>query len=167
MRELPREPQSHAFLIKALREAAGELLEELDAIRPRDAHRAPPGEWSFAQIAAHVHASETIAVRNILAIVQQRRGSARLTPEPLGEAPEGDEARTIDLERAIYGYASLRQRLIHELYMLDDPDWQRAGEHPYRGPLTLLQIARELHMHDLEHLWQVRAHKQELFGLVR
>jgi hypothetical protein len=28
--------------------------------------------------------------------------------------------------------------------------------HPYRGRLTVLEIAREAYQHDLEHLWQAR-----------
>ena len=167
MREIPREQRSHAFLIKALREAGGELLSELEGIRQRDALRAPEGEWSFAQLAQHVRDNEEVFLYNVSAIVQSRRGFPTLKCEPFGRAPEGDEARFIDVERAAYGYASLRQRAIYTMYDLDEADWQRAGEHPYRGALSLLQLARELHLHDLEHLWQVRSHKQALAGLVR
>jgi hypothetical protein len=165
MREIPREQRSHAFLIKALREAGGELLSELEGIRQRDALRAPPGEWSFAQIAQHVRDNDEIFLHNVNAIIGRRRST--LLSEPFGVAPEGDEARFIDIERAAYGYAALRQRSIYALYDLDATDWERTGEHPFRGHVTLLQLARELHLHDLEHLWQVRAHKQELAGLVR
>ena len=165
MREIPREQRSHAFLIKALREAGGELLSELEGIRQRDAVRAPAGEWSFAQIAQHVRDNDDVFLHNVTAILSRRR--ATLLAEPFGRAPEGDEARFIDIERAAYGYASLRQRAIYALYDLEGADWERTGEHPYRGPVSLLQLARELHLHDLEHLWQVRGHKQDLAGLVR
>jgi hypothetical protein len=35
-------------------------------------------------------------------------------------------------------------------------EWERAGMDPYRGRMTVLEIARETYRHDLEHLWQAR-----------
>jgi hypothetical protein len=42
------------------------------------------------------------------------------------------------------------------LYTLDDDDWSRTGLHPYRGEVSIRDIARELHEHDLQHLNQAR-----------
>lgn len=165
VREIPRESRSNAFLIKALREAAGELLGELEALRPREAGWGPDGEWSFLQIAAHLSLNEEIAAHN-LALITRRR-EPRLTPEPFGITAEDAGPRRLDLDEAAYGYAGMRERVVGSLYRLDDDEWQRTGVHPYRGPLSVLQIARELHLHDIEHLLQVRAHRQAMAGLVR
>ena len=48
------------------------------------------------------------------------------------------------------------------LWGLTEGDWGRAAEHPYRGSVTLEEVARELAQHDLEHLWQVRQLKEKL-----
>jgi hypothetical protein len=40
--------------------------------------------------------------------------------------------------------------------MLDEDDWARTGIHRYRGPISIYDIIRELHQHDLEHLYQAR-----------
>jgi hypothetical protein len=48
-----------------------------------------------------------------------------------------------------------------------DRDFERTAVHPYRGEVTLGQIARELAQHDLEHLWQVRRLKFELLEAAR
>lgn len=165
MREIPRETRSNAFLIKALREAAGELLGELEELRPREAARRPEGEWSFLQIAAHLAKYEEIAAHNVGLIA--RRREPLLTPEPFGITVEDRDLGRIDLDEAAYGYAGMRERTVHTLYQLDDDDWQRVGVHPFRGPLSALQLARDLHLHDIEHLLQVRSHKQSLPGLVR
>jgi hypothetical protein len=49
-----------------------------------------------------------------------------------------------------------RQQLVYLLWSLDDADWSRHGVHPYLGPLTVMQVAREINEHDLAHLWQLR-----------
>jgi len=160
VREISREPQTHEFLIKALREAGGELLGELEAIRGRDAHRHPPGEWSFAQIAVHVRDNEQAAVDAVRRIVSRRNA---ILPAPDVAATAMDApAASLDLDRCAYQYAHLRQELLHELWSLTEAEWERMGLHPYCGPLSVLQIARELHLHDLEHLWQVRSHRELL-----
>jgi len=162
VREISREPQSHEFLVKALREAGGELLNELECIRGRDAHRRPDGEWSFAQIAAHVRDSEQMSLTYVQRIASRR--TALLQPFDTAATADDSEDRLLDLERAIYQYAHLRQQLLHELWGIVPEQWDRTGEHAYRGPLSIVQIVRELHLHDLEHLWQVRAHRQALFA---
>ena len=42
------------------------------------------------------------------------------------------------------------------LWELAEPEWDRAGIHPYRGRMTIRQLTREMYQHDLEHLWQTR-----------
>jgi len=53
-------------------------------------------------------------------------------------------------------FAVLRRQAVYLLWSLDDLDWERRGIHPYLGPLTLMQVAREMNEHDLAHLWQLR-----------
>jgi hypothetical protein len=43
-----------------------------------------------------------------------------------------------------------------------DHQWERQGEHPYRGPISVGQIVREMNEHDLAHLWQIMKIKQAL-----
>jgi hypothetical protein len=160
VREISRDPNSHEFLLKALREAGGELFNELESIRARDAHRSPEGEWSFAQIAVHVRDSEEITLAYVRRIVTRRSASLEYVDSSVTAIDSADG--TLDLSRCAYEYAYLRQQLLHELWELNMQEWQRCGTHPYRGELSVLQLARELHLHDLEHLWQVRSHRQVL-----
>ncbi len=48
------------------------------------------------------------------------------------------------------------------LRMLDEDEWQRGGLHPYRGRVTLLDLARDIHEHDLDHLYQARRLRESL-----
>lgn len=160
MREISREPQSHEFLLKALREAGYELVNELESV-PRAAVRVrEQGEWSAADIAVHVSDSEQMNLDYVERILSRRRPELRA----IDVAERADEGRAGPSEhhRAVYQYAELRQQLIYHLWGLSPEHWERTGLHQYRGPISLLQIMRELHLHDLEHLWQVRAMREQI-----
>jgi hypothetical protein len=64
-----------------------------------------------------------------------------------------DRASAFDL---MDDFGGLRRQSVHLLWSLDDGDWERTGVHPYLGPLTITQVAREMNEHDLAHLWQLR-----------
>ena len=162
MREISREPQTHSFLVKALREAGNELVEELEAVPIREAHRRPDGEWSFCQIARHVARSERMRLDYVQRILSRRK--PELEPVDLDVEVDGRD----DIRNAAYEYASLRQDLVYTLWGEPMSVWERTGVHRYMGEISVLQICRELHLHDLEHLWQVRSYRQQvLLGGVR
>ena len=58
LRELPRDGDNHAFLLKALREASGELEGEFYNLRPSQLAWHEPDEWSLVQIAGHLRDRE-------------------------------------------------------------------------------------------------------------
>jgi hypothetical protein len=160
VREISREPKTHEFLIKALREAAGELVGELESVRGRDARRCEPGEWSVARIATHLVDSEELRLRYVEQILSHR--SLELEPLDLGGLADDRPESALDLTRSAYAYAHHRQELIYTLWGLSESQWQRVGVHRYGGPISILQLARELHLHDLEHLWQVRSLREAI-----
>lgn len=159
MREISREPRPGQFLLKALREASGELIEELERIPERQATLAPDDEWSFAQIAAHVARAEQVNLDYVERILSRRR--AQLDAVDLYVTPEECQGRQ-GYRSSIYRYAELRQDLVYRLWGVTDDALERTGEHCYRGSVSLLQLLREQHLHDLEHLWQVRNHRIRL-----
>jgi hypothetical protein len=162
VREISREPQTHEFLIKALREASGELADELDSLRSREARRHPDGEWSFLQIATHVRESERVCLDYVERIVSRR--TPVLEAVDLGALADEIDVRAEDVDAAVYEYLRLRHRLVYQLWDLSPHQWERTGIHRYRGAISVLQLARDLHLHDLEHLWQVRANRLQLSG---
>jgi hypothetical protein len=50
---------------------------------------------------------------------------------------------------------ALRAGLIARLETLDDDQWLRSGSHPEQGPGTLLEIAVNAGLHDVDHLEQL------------
>lgn len=155
MREIPRQPDSPRFVLKAINEAGRELMEELYGVRGRDADRRAGGGYSPRQIAAHVRDNERMTLGYIERISSSRRPPT-LPAIDVECALDDPTSVTESIERLLGEFASLRSDTLGILWSLAGEEWNRAGRHQYRGELTLIQIARELHLHDLEYLWQVR-----------
>ena len=154
-----RDPQGWA--LKALREAGGMLLSELygldeDELRWRPAE----GEWSLKEIAAHLRDAEELALAQINAFVSNP--SVPLPAWDVDLLPQERDYQSEEIARLLASVRGMRRETTYLLWGLTDADWQRSVEHPYRGPVTLGEIARELAQHDLEHLWQVRRLKEQL-----
>jgi hypothetical protein len=70
--------------------------------------------------------------------------------------------RSADVRELLRAFAGLRRQTHRLLWSLAPEDWGRCGRHPYRGEVTIAQIARELAEHDLGHLWQARRLRETL-----
>jgi hypothetical protein len=143
------------WLMKAVREMSGELYRLFAGVNEKGL-RWRPGlrEWCLKEIAAHVRDAEVLYQRQIEAI--SHRAGVRLPHEALDVLPA--ERRYIEepLQRFLYEYEAAREETVWLLHTLDEDDWRRTGLHPYRGEISIHDIARELHEHDLQHLNQAR-----------
>jgi hypothetical protein len=160
MREIPREGGNQAFLLKALHEAGGELEEEFYGLRPAQLAWHREGEWSLIQIAGHLRDNEQQTLAYLRAIAANEAPALEVV-DLEGQADESCY-EPLDLHDLLYGFAGLRQELLYLLYRLPPEAWQRGGEHPYRGTLTIAQLVRELNEHDLGHLWQIQKIKEAM-----
>ncbi|MDE3096721.1 MAG: DinB family protein [Chloroflexota bacterium] len=159
MRPVP-EYDPRAWLLKALRETAPameSLLWDLDdSVLDR-----PPGdgEWSCRELAAHMAAMERRYVERLERIVRMDEpriaafDSDSIPDEPFGERHAPRDEGVFDL---VDEFLALRRQSVYLLSSLDGGDWERRGIHPYLGPMTVTQAAREMNEHDLAHLWQLR-----------
>jgi hypothetical protein len=156
MRPVP-EYDAKSWLLKALRETAHAmeaLLWELDedALEGSVEAREPADdEWTCAEVVAHMCAMERRFYERLERVTKldEPRISA-FDADSIG--PCGD----VSVYEAIDDLAELRRRSVHLLWSLDDSDWRRKGVHPYLGPLSIQDMAREMNEHDLCHLWQLR-----------
>src|SRR6266567_6939982 len=164
LREIPRGGDNHAFLLKALHEASGELEGEFYNLHARQLSWHERDEWSLVQIAGHLRDREEMHLSYLGAIVSSRRPLLDIVDfEALVEENDYKPDQIHDL---LYGYAELRERALYRLYNLSASQWRREGRHPYRGMLTIEQIVKEMNEHDLAHLWQVMRLKSALSGPV-
>jgi hypothetical protein len=150
-----------AWVLKALREAAHELGSQIWGFGDRElCWRPSEDEMCLKEIAAHLRDCEEHFGDCIERIA-------------FNEAPrlrrfDGDalvlerDYRSTDVEDTLGTFESLRHRSVSLLWSLEPEDWERTGEHPYKGTVSIQQLAREQNEHDLEHLWQARRLREEL-----
>lgn len=162
LREIPREGTNHAFLLKALGEAAHELEREFYGIRKRQLNWRDGDEWSLRQIAGHLRDNEEQTLAYLRAILSSRAPLLEVT-DLAAEAEE--RGQRVNVEDALSCFAEARQEVLYLLYGLSDRQWRRSGEHPYRGALDIARLVHELNEHDLGHLWQIQKTKQRLPGV--
>lgn len=154
MRPVPEyDPKS--WLMKALRETAHAMESLLWALDEDVLDRRPDAaEWSCRDLVSHMTEMERRYIDWLERIVR--------LDDPAIAAFDGDSvAPEIPVEEqnvfeTMDEFETLRRQSVYLLWSLDDADWERRGVHPYLGPLTLMQVAREMNEHDLSHLWQLR-----------
>jgi hypothetical protein len=149
------EYDAKAWLLKALREtshAIEALIWDLD----EDVLDRKPGddEWSVFELVQHMSEMEHCFVERLESIV--RLDEPRIRAFDADSIAAWRETNVDSPFELMDDFNSERQRSVYLLWSLDDADWERRGIHPYLGPLTVLQCAREMNEHDLAHLWQVR-----------
>ncbi len=163
MRALRPAGSDPRFLVKALSEASGELRELLWGVPRSQLHRrgAPPDEdWTLAALAYHLCEVEDGVGRQLFIIFS---GDEPEIPHvDFDDIPDPELAQGLDATGLVEQFGWARQRTTYLLWDLDDRDWKRSGIHPYRGRVTVADLARELYQHDLEHLWQARRMTESL-----
>ncbi len=146
-----------SFLLKALSEASGELRRSFHGLTRRQLRVPAAGVdegWRLKAIPFHMRETERIALdqyRMILAFP-----ASEIEHNDLDDIPFEEDYRDEDAEELLEEFHYLRRESSYLLWDSSPADWARSGVDPYRGHLTVLQIAREMYQHDLEHLWQAR-----------
>ncbi len=149
------------WLLKALREAARELESQLWGVGEDELRWRPNDDsWCLKEIAGHLRDSEEHLLQAIELISLQ--DEPRLPRSDADALVEDGDYREIDVYDALERFEYLRHRTVNLLWSLSEEDWERTGRHPYRGTLSITQLAREQNEHDLEHLWQARHIREEL-----
>lgn len=160
---LLEERDSFGWVLKALREAGGTLVREFYGLDDETLCERPnEDDWCLKEIAAHLRDNEELAVKQIGAFIEQR--SRPLPAWDVDILPQERDYRASDVDEILSELRMLRRQTTHLLWSISEREWRSEAEHPYRGPVTLEDIARELARHDLEHLWQVRRVKAGLGG---
>ena len=157
MRYVRQAGSDPSFLLKALGEAAGELQRSFYGIHERELQREagdPDDGWCLLAIPFHVREVERGAQAQLETIVTAHR--RELKHVDFDDIPFREDFIEDDVEELLEEFHYLRRRTTYLLWDIDERDWQRSAEHPYRGQLSVLDIARELYQHDLEHMWQAR-----------
>jgi hypothetical protein len=155
------EAGTRRWLLKAVREAAGEVYGQFAGVKEAAlCWRPAPGEWSLKEVAAHMRDTEVLYQRQIEAVIHERE--PRLPYEPIDVLPAERNYQDEPLARFLHEFEEAREETVWLLRLLDEDEWQRCGIHPYRGRVSIYDLVRELHTHDLEHLIQARRLREAL-----
>jgi hypothetical protein len=155
------ERDSLGWVLKALREAGGSVLMEFHGLSERVLRRRPnDDEWCLKEIAAHMRDAEELSLLQMTTILE---GAQQALPVwDVDALPSERDYRAADLGDLLSELYRLRRETTQLLWSIANRDWRAKARHPYRGEISLEDIARELAQHDLEHLWQVRRLKHVL-----
>jgi hypothetical protein len=149
------------WILKAVREVAGELMQLFHRVdEPGLRWRPAAGEWCLKEIAAHMRDAEHLYLRQIEAIANGR--GERLPHEPVEVYPSERDYREEPVESFLWEFESAREETVWTLYALDEEAWNQTGEHPYRGTVSVYDIAREIHEHDLQYLIMARRLREQV-----
>lgn len=157
MRYVRQAGSDPSFLLKALGEAAGELHRAFYGIPHRQLQREAGGQdegWCLLAIPFHVREVERGVQAQLDVILHSRETTLRHVD--FDDIPFREDYIEEDYEELLEEFHYLRRRTTYSLWDIDERDWRRTGDHPYRGELSVLEITRETYQHDLEHLWQAR-----------
>lgn len=128
------------------------LLEGVTQAQARSLRDGPDG-WSVLWIVCHL--------RDIEAIFTQRARDLLAAPNPVFQVTENEELirrgdyDRQDLRAALEAYLAGRRAFIALLEPLSEEQWLLAGTHPSQGPATLLDVAINTGLHDVDHLEQI------------
>ncbi|HXF51179.1 MAG TPA: DinB family protein [Dehalococcoidia bacterium] len=155
---------SHAWLLKALRETAGALQSYVWGLDDEALRRRPaPDEWCLLELLGHLRDCERRYLERLEAMAFER--------EPKIAAFDAESIQPdvpyvlLDPDETLAEFESLRHRTLRLLRSLSDEDWERTGLHPYLGPVTVTQVVREMSEHDLSHVWQARRIVEAVTGV--
>jgi DinB superfamily len=150
------EYDAKSWLLKALRETAHAMESLLWDLDEDALNRVPePGEWSCTRLVAHMGEMEQRYIDRLERIVRMEEPKVAAFDADSIEA-EDSSAEDESVFEQMDEFSVQRRQAVYLLWSLDDADWERRGIHPYLGPLTITQVAREMNEHDLAHLWQLR-----------
>jgi hypothetical protein len=141
--------------MKALRESAGEIYGLAVDLNEASARWRPAeDEWCMKDVIAHLRDADVLTTRQVELI--ERDHEPEIPHESLEVLPFERNYRGAQMGRLLSEYESAREELLWQLRLIDPDDWDRRGVHPYLGPISIGQLVRRTHEHDLEYLYQAK-----------
>lgn len=113
-----------------------------------------PDGWSVVFIVCHLHDFEAIYTQRVEDMLGTVHPTFRIMPSNDEMVVQNDYAHQ-DLRQVLADLGQRRQNFIALLEGLTDEQWQRTGVHPQQGEATVLDVAINTGLHDVDHLEQM------------
>lgn len=111
------------------------------------------GDWNVIFVVCHMRDYEAIAAQRVRDLLAGPNPTFAVVSND--ELIQGNNYAAADLRQALAAYAQQRRETIALLESLADEQWLLAGMHPAQGPATLLDVAVNAGLHDVDHLEQI------------
>jgi hypothetical protein len=121
----------------------------VDRLRTRPA----PERWSIVEIIAHMAEDELTSSWRYRQMIEHN-GAPLLGFDQDLWARLGRYAEW-DPQDAVAMFRLLREANLRMLEKLTPEHWDRSGEHPERGSITVRELARHMAAHDINHIKQI------------
>jgi hypothetical protein len=141
--------------LDALRSTVADLVALTSNRTARDLNHVPQrGEWSAAQVAAHLADAEMVySVRIRMMLTDDN-------PTLVGYDQDAWAARLsmcdLDLAGSVNRFRTLRDANLRLYESLEEAEWSRVGTHEEQGLVTIKGTVETLVGHDRSHLDQIR-----------
>src|SRR5215203_1797312 len=141
-------------VIARLAAAPGRFAELLSRLEDADSvTSAVEGEWSPAQVMAHLRAANDILEPRMYQILV--REATPLIGFDEHQWQQIARYSSLPVTDLLHTMMLKRKELVHALRGLSREDWDRTGTHEVRGPISVLEIAQQVANHEDEHIAQI------------
>jgi hypothetical protein len=113
-----------------------------------------PDGWSILYIVCHLRDLEDGFMARVHTLLNEQP-DAVLKGIDIHALAEHNNYAAADLREALATFATRRAQFIAMLETLNDEQWLLAGIHPEQGPATVLDVAINTGLHDIDHIEQI------------
>jgi hypothetical protein len=145
-----------AKALRTLRKTPALLEELLRGVSQADAARLRDGAdgWSALFVVCHLRDFEAI-FRQRVELMLAEEGPILFPAVSNAELEQNNHYAAQDLRSVLADLSAQRSAFITRLEGLSDEQWGRVGRHPEQGPGTILDVAINAGLHDVDHLEQL------------
>ena len=140
--------------LAAYKKAGAEFIASAQGLTDEQLTAAPAGEWPIAYIVHHLFDAETYFATRYMNILIYENPSIVMFDEELLPQSLSYDARSV--KASLEGLKGLHTVLEDLLSHISDEKWNRTGNHPELGPITLTQVLAKQTSHLVEHAEQIR-----------
>ena len=116
----------------------------------------PEGEWSAAQVLAHMAATEHLWLERLNLLL--RENEPRIRPTGSGKSADVEEQLMGgSVDDNLDAFNTTRGEIVSLLMGLSLRDWERSGTHDTRGEISIADVVESIVDHDAEHIAQLQA----------
>lgn len=143
-------------IINRIADIPHRIARTVDGWTDDELHARPAvGEWSAADILAHLRAADDILTPRLYQMLVRENPTflayeERVWAEVLGYANG-------DFNTSLQTYTLRRTELVNALRRLTPEQWERTGVHEHLGSITVQELAADMVHHEEEHCTQIEA----------